>query len=207
LTIKWGFSMKIISNQRHRCWCHLFFHLLNLKMAFQIRYFYSILLSRCFFFGLTHLTRDPITRPGQWPGWVSKLWIQGEIKKKKKKRRKISMNKSLIAKWQNFRGQIKDDHFSWKKIAMFLNQLFILFLLILEETGSSKIAPNLIQNMDWIYLLTKPTSGLSFFHPHVAPPMQGWFVSNSLAMVPCFPQTWRNDPCLSSSPGSLSWER
>ena len=127
--------------------------------------------------------------------------------KKKKKRRKISMNKSLIAKWQNFRGQIKDDHFSWKKIAMFLNQLFILFLLILEETGSSKIAPNLIQNMDWIYLLTKPTSGLSFFHPHVAPPMQGWFVSNSLAMVPCFPQTWRNDPCLSSSPGSLSWER
>jgi hypothetical protein len=43
--------MKFISNQRHRCWCHLFFHLLNLKMAFQIRYFYSILLSRWFFFG------------------------------------------------------------------------------------------------------------------------------------------------------------
>ena len=197
--------MKIISNQRHRCWCHLFFHLLNLKMAFQIRYFYSILLSRYFFW----------VDPGQpiWPVTQSldRVGFQNygsKVKlKKKKKRRKISMNKSLIAKWQNFRGQIKDDHFSWKKIAMFLNQLFILFLLILEETGSSKIAPNLIQNMDWIYLLTKPTSGLSFFHPHVAPPMQGWFVSNSLAMVPCFPQTWRNDPCLSSSPGSLSWER
>jgi hypothetical protein len=28
------------------------------------------------FFWSTHLTRDPITRPGQWPGWVSKLWLQ-----------------------------------------------------------------------------------------------------------------------------------
>jgi hypothetical protein len=25
--------------------------------------------------GSTHLTRDPITWPGQWPGWVSKLWV------------------------------------------------------------------------------------------------------------------------------------
>jgi hypothetical protein len=33
---------------------------------------------RCFFLGWpgsTHLTRDPITWPGQWPGRVSKLWF------------------------------------------------------------------------------------------------------------------------------------
>jgi len=61
------------------------------------------------------------------------------------------MNKGMIAKWQNFRGQIKDVHFSRNKMASFLNQLFIL---IPRETDSTKTAPNLIQIEDQIYLLT-----------------------------------------------------
>jgi hypothetical protein len=60
------------------------------------------------------------------------------------------MKKGMIAKWQNFRGQIK-DHFSKKKMSLFLNQLFIL---IPRETDSTKTAPNLIQMEDQIYLLS-----------------------------------------------------
>jgi len=85
---------------------------------------------------------------------------------------------------------------------LFLNQLFILFVLIVGETDSTKTTPNPMQNMDLIYLLTKPASGLSFSHPYVASLMQGWFVSNSPVMagllVPCFPQTQTKEPCLSS---------
>jgi hypothetical protein len=66
-------------------------------------------------------------------------------------------------------------------MVLFLNQLFILIVLIAGETSSAKTATNMIQNVDQIYLLTKPASGLSFSHPYVAHPMQGWFVSNSPA--------------------------
>ena len=75
-----------------------------------------------------------------------------------------------------------------------------MFVLIARETGLAKTTPNLIQNMDHVYRLTKPTIVLSFSHSHITPLMQGWFVPNSPKMaqllVPCFSETQMNEPCL-----------
>jgi len=91
-----------------------------------------------------------------------------------------------------------------KQTPSFLNQLFILFFLILGETGSTKTALNLIQNVDQIYLLPNLlVASVSLAHTVLLRCKDG----SSPTVVPCFPQTWTNKPCLSSSPGSLSWER
>ena len=99
-----------------------------------------------------------------------------------------------------------------EKTILFLNPLFIHFFLILGKTDSTKkkTAPNLIQIVDQIHpLLNLLAASVSLTHTMLLQ-TPGWVVTNNPIMagllVPCFPQTRMNKPCLSPFPGSLSWE-
>ena len=50
--------------------------------------------------GSTHLTRNPITWPGQWPGRVSKLWSKRLVNKKKAAYCAWSHSQSRAKRWK-----------------------------------------------------------------------------------------------------------